>query len=930
MVSLGAMSFFTPWAFAGFLILPVVWWIVRLTPPRPQRIRFPPIRLLAQVTPGHQSSQSYPWWLLALRLLMVALFITGAATPIYSPRSSIVASGPLVIVVDDGWAAATGWQARIGYMEDLITQADRQGRGVVVVNTATPLTPVTPGVQSPAEARSAIQAMRPKPWQTDRAQIPAALSDPALALTKAGRIVWLSDGLLAENDKSDFAAVLERMGRLGPVILVGPEPGREANALFPPYGDGEALVIPVRRAHGGEAVAMNVVAFDASNRAIGRAVATFDAGAVSAEARLVLPVETRNRIEQLRLEGEQSAGAVVLLDERWRRRPVGLVSADGIGDDQPLLSGQYYLDRALQTVTDVRSGPIDSLLDRETAVMILTDPAPLNPADHEDLVHWTNQGGVLVIFAGPRLAALDTGSESAGDTRLADLLPVSLRSGGRAIGGAMSWRRPAAIAPFPPDSPFQSLIVPNDVRIQRQVLAEPTPDLDEKTWARLTDGTPLVTARPRGEGMVVLFHVTANAEWSNLPLSGLFVDMLQRVMQISHGVGGGVNGDGRGRGGDLMSPQRTLDGLGKLGAPPVSVAPLGRENFDLTAPSPRHPPGFYGPANAQRALNLTSHLNPLQAIGALPENITREVYSRSKERSLAHWLFVAAALLLGLDMVLSLWLRGVAVFPASSGRTVAAGLIAASIAGAVSGVASGPAHAQELPGDAKRIDAANQTRIAYVVTGDTRTDNISRLGLTGLGAVLAQRTAVELAPPDGIDPAADELAFYPLIYWPVTDTTPVPSALGVDRINTFLANGGTILFDTIAPGGTGDMRQLRQFAAVLDIPRLTAVPGDHVLTRAFYLLSDFPGRWAGSPVWIVPAEERVNDGVSPVVAGGHHWAAAWAVDGSGQPLFAAVPGGERQREYAYRFGVNLVMYVLTGNYKGDQVHLPTIMNRLGQ
>ena len=83
-------------------------------------------------------------------------------------------------------------------------------------------------------------------------------------------------------------------------------------------------------------------------------------------------------------------------------------------------------------------------------------------------------------------------------------------------------------------------------------------------------------------------------------------------------------------------------------------------------------------------------------------------------------------------------------------------------------------------------------------------------------------------------------------------------------------------------------------------------------------------------MWIVPSEERVNDGVSPVIAGGHHWAAAWAMDGNGQPIFAVVPGGERQREYAFRFGVNLVMYVLTGNYKGDQVHLPIIMNRLGQ
>nr|MBC8242660.1 BatA domain-containing protein [Alphaproteobacteria bacterium] len=516
MTSLGALSFFTPWAFAGFAVLPLVWWIVRLTPPRPRRVRFPAIRLLAQVTTGQQTSQSYPWWLLVLRLVMVALLITGAATPVFNPGSSVQASGPLVVVVDDGWASATHWQSRVDYLEDLVTQADRQGRGIVLLTTALPTAPVTPSMQSPAEARDSIQALRPKPWQTDRLQIERALSDPALALSKAGRIVWLSDGLASDNNDTEFSAILDRLSRLGPVTVVQPEPGRGVNALFPPYSDGDQLVIPVRRARPGNAAAMSVVAYDAAKRAIGRAVATFETGAVSAEARLDVPVETRNRIERLQIEGERSAGAVVLLDERWRRRPVGLVSANGIGDDQPLLSGQYYLDRALQAVTEVRSGSIDELLNRETAVMTLTDPAPLSPAEHDDLVQWINDGGVLIVFAGPRIANLGSGGDLSPDgseARLAALLPVALRSGDRAIGGAMSWRRPAAIAAFEPGSPFQGLMVPNDVRISRQVLAEPTLDLDEKTWARLVDGTPLVTAQLRGEGMVVLFHVTANAEW---------------------------------------------------------------------------------------------------------------------------------------------------------------------------------------------------------------------------------------------------------------------------------------------------------------------------------------------------------------------------------------------------------------------------------
>ena len=108
------------------------------------------------------------------------------------------------------------------------------------------------------------------------------------------------------------------------------------------------------------------------------------------------------------------------------------------------------------------------------------------------------------------------------------------------------------------------------------------------------------------------------------------------------------------------------------------------------------------------------------------------------------------------------------------------------------------------------------------------------------------------------------------------------------------------------------------------------VPADHVLGRAFYLLGEFPGRFAGGQVWIQRDVDRANDSVSPVIIGGHDWAAAWAVDEQGRRPFAVLPGGERQRTLALRFGVNLVMYALTGNYKGDQVHVPSILERLGQ
>ena len=136
-------------------------------------------------------------------------------------------------------------------------------------------------------------------------------------------------------------------------------------------------------------------------------------------------------------------------------------------------------------------------------------------------------------FAGPRL-------EKAGD----DLLPVPLRTGGRSLGGALSWSSPQPLAPFDENSPFAGLTIPADVTVNRQVLADPaqlTPEVE--IWARLKDGTPLVTATKYGNGRLVLFHVTANSDWSNLPISGLFVEMLRRLSTMgtigASGQGGG-------------------------------------------------------------------------------------------------------------------------------------------------------------------------------------------------------------------------------------------------------------------------------------------------------------------------------------------------------------------------------------------------------
>ena len=861
------------------------------------------------------------WWVLLLRLVAVVALILAAAEPVVRPAATLSSSGPVVVIVDDSWAAASGWSVRRDLALGLVSRAEREGRPVILVTTAAGENGIhrPPEVAAIADVRRRLNALQPKPWASDpvAALQPLISSDPPI--DKAGRIFWLSDGIDSATRMTDTVtrrALIERLMLLGPVTLFHPEAKVAPLLLRADTASGTTdLAASLERTDTTDKDSHSIFAYDDDGVALGRTTVVFEAGAASARAVFDLPLELRNRVARLAVDDRASAGAVMLLDDRWRRGSVGLVSVGGTGDDQPLLSGQHYIAEALSEANEVRRGSLGELMDSGVPVLVLDDPGTLAPEEAARLMAWIEDGGVQITFAGPRFADAAFSDSETGSAGWGDLLPVQLRQGDRTIGGAMSWRRPATVARFDAGSPFFGLDVPADIRIARQVLAEPDVHIEQRTWAKLSDGTPLVTGDAKGQGWRVLFHVTANAEWSSLPLSGLFVNMLDRLTALSSKSA--ATSENR-----ILAPLTVLDGFGVLRPVPARVAAISSREIAETVPSPSHPPGYYGDAGERRALNLADGIAALAPPQELPEAIEQRPYVAEGEQPLAPWLFSLVLFLLFVDLLLSLWLRG--FFRRHKVATVAGiSLLVAALALLGKPMADGDVSLSDL------IEAAARTRIAYIETGDRQVDQITEIGLAGLGQVLSQRTTIELASPVAVDPALDELAFYPLIYWPVIAGSRVPTTTAAQRINRYLESGGMILFDAKSTDAAV-AGMAGRIADVLDVPRLMPVPEGHVLTRSFYLLSDFPGRWAGRPVWIAPTSNRVNDGVAPVIAGSHDWVAAWAVDALQEPLFAVVPGGERQRELAFRFGVNLMMYALTGNYKADQVHIPAIMQRLGQ
>ncbi len=868
------MMFAAPWLLLALPALPLLWWLLRVTPPSPATVRFPAIRLLAGLTAQHTAART-PWWLLALRLLAAALLIVGLAGPIRDPSAPLPGSGPILLVIDNSWAAAEDWSVRLRAATGILDRAEREGRSAALLATASiaPDTAPAPGPVLPAGTiRTQLGALRPMPWPADH-------RPPTLP---AGAVFYLSDGVAQAGDDAFTAG----LAAAGPVTILRADP--PTAALLRPAADpagafGARLSVLPRPLP----LVAGVLAQTSDGRTLARTEVPVPAGSDGAAFVFDLPAGVRNQVGRLVLEGAPGAGSVLLLDERWRRRPVGLVSADTAAD-APLTGPLFYVRRALAPTAELRDGTPATLIEGGVAVLLLAD-TPLVGAELATVTRWVEAGGTLIRFAGPRLA-------EAPDA----LLPVTLLAGDRQLGGALSWTEPAALAPFPAASPFAGLTVPADVRVNRQVLAEPAAGLAERTWAGLADGTPLITTATRGTGRIVLFHVTANADWSDLPLSGLFVDILRRVVALSAGVATVADDT-------PLRPAEALDGFGTLGQPPATATALPGSAMDQTVASVRHPPGLYGPEAGRRALNLGAALPALRAASGSATPLV----TVGTERAIGPSLVAGALGLLAVDLLLSLGLRGL-LRPA-----VAMVLLLAA-----------PAMAQRRTPD----DPALITRLGYIRTGDTAADAVSAAGLAGLSALVNRRTAATLGEPAAVTPGQSDLSFYPLLYWPVLPGAPPADTAA---LNDYIAHGGIILIDTRGDGSgegfaPGADAALRQAAQGLNIPPLAPLGPDHVLARSFYLLSEFPGRYTGGTVWVGRDQDRSNDSVSPVVIGGHDWAAAWATDAAGRNPYATVPGGARQRVLAYRFGINLVMYALTGNYKGDQVHIPALLERLGQ
>lgn len=644
MFTLGPLGFVAPWLLVALVALPALWFILRALPPAPRTIRFPGVGLLAGLKDPHPVAQRTPWWLLILRLLAMAALIVGLAGPVWKPAAEEGADLPLLIVVDSGWAAAPEWSGRQARVLREIERAGAVGQPVALLLADGRAEGALPFLRA-GELAARMRAALPVAWNT---RYPG---DPAAALANAPRSglrsLWFSDGL----DHPGRAEWLTALAARGPVTVLGPS--LPVQSLELDRGTGQPLLLYRTT---GDAPPPAIRAIGPDPQGVLRELAQLtpaaprrEEGVTTRPVPVDLPSELRNRITRFEIEAVPSAGVVVLADDRVRRRKVALVGDDRATEGQELLSPMHYLREAIAPGHDLISGGLADVLPAAPDVIVLVDRLG---ADGAGLEEWVSEGGLLIRFAGPRMAASQ-------DLSREPLLPLRLRDGGRDVGGALSWGEPRGIAPFDADGPFAGLAVPEEVSVRAQLLPEPAPDLGRHVIARLSDQTPLVSRDRLGQGQVVLFHTTANAEWSSLPLSGLFVQMLDRLIQTARLADGEAAPDPTE--GSYWSAEMLLDGFGRA-TPPEGLSPVAHSDFmpdpsqpgAAARPGPDRPAGIYVSGEQRQALNAGGALSLPEWPGATVERAG----SAGPGTPLMRWLIALAAVLLALDAFGSALLAG--------------------------------------------------------------------------------------------------------------------------------------------------------------------------------------------------------------------------------------------------------------------------------
>ncbi len=926
MFNIGPVAFAEPWLLLSLMGVPLVWFMLRTMPPVPNTYKFSALWLITQSQSSRQFTDRAPLWIVIIRLTYISLLIIALANPKMHSFQHLNGSHPLLIVIDNGWASGSGWQQRSQTANKLISAAELKKKDIFVATTAREPDRKSrlAGPLTVSEALLLVDQIIPKPWSID----PLFLTQDKVKkqLPRYFETHWISDGIF--NSKKFH--VIEHLKKYGPVLLL------QNKSLGPTIisyikHKGLTLQATVMRSTAELEGKTKLSAVNKDNRVITTSNITFKKGELTKTVEVRLPEKKKNEINRFVLQNEANAAAVYLVDESLKKVSVGIATRINSQSPHPLLNEVFYLKTALSDSSYTKKGTLDKLSKKNIPIILVPDAYQISIEEKANIRKWVEAGGTLIRFSGPNLAAnLEGESEEANDS----LIPVKLRGRERAFGGSLSWQQPLNITTFNRNSPLSNLPRYKDVLVRRQLLATPAPTLKQQTWASLSDGTPIITAKNKGDGRIILFHTTATPEWSDLVISGQFVEMLQRLIKSKRTRANSAYLSN-------LSALKLLDGFGQLRVPPTSDIII--PNIGLAKklkPGPIHPPGFYGSSSAPAAFNLSLTAKDIKSETVIPRGIETSNFDLVNVVNLSAHLFYLALGLLLIDTLIILFLNNDRINFFTKTLPKVSLLFLIILLGIFVDIISNSALADSKLSSADRfaLTASSQTRLVFAKSGTHETDVLSLSALRTLTDALRERTAASLGDPLGVNIESDDLAFFNILFCPLSALKEPLSINVQNRLNNFMDNGGILFIDS--QNAIESRRSVREITSLvpklraigphLNIFPLVPITRQHTLMRSFYILKSFPGRFSNEILWVRNRQFSKFGELTPIIAGTNDWIRAWAKNKQGDFVFSMSQKAHSQRELSIRFGINLVIYALTGNYKSDQLHTNNILKRIAK
>ncbi len=880
--------------------MPIIFFIIKYYPPRPAEKNFSSLYLFTDITIKKNTKSKFPLWLLIFRLILCFLIILFFSDP-YLTKGSDKKSNfkNYTIISDNNWSISNNWQYYKSIIKEIVLEAESNNKEVhfYLSTLSEKLTPTIFNTYN--EAIDFINNNPPSPIQTSRKNINEILKKNNFFKSSKTFFIFSNfDSATEESQKETLNIIKEN----NPSIEII-NPVKKITFFEKVVINHESFELKVSRKGIYTDNSFSIQAIGKNKRILFEKKFYFEDASNEYKVLESLPAATINQIFKIKILDENHAGAYFYLDDFKKRVSVGIFSENNSALEKPLLSSTYYLKKSLGKSHSISVASIKKLLDNQKSIIFLPSYSKLIKSDHRKLEEWVKAGGVLVRFSDKSLVSKRS---LYFDQKL---YYQSVRN----IAKDFSLNAKLNINAFKDNTILSNLEIPLDLQFKKQLIIDSF-ESDVTTLASLEDQSPLITMKNIGSGKVILFHVTSNNEWSNLPLSSLFSDIISRLLLIPKFK---VNSNNQ-----EMTMKQKINSFGELIDPLKNYSFVNQSKSSINYPSIQVPVGIYENENLSIALNLAGNLNTESFYGEVNENILiKNSYEKSVFK-LKNLILITLFIMFLIDMIINLMLKKNFLFKKAFKKSsiIALFLLFFIVTFNINNLQANENY--------------NKIFLAYVKTEDALLNQIAFKGLESLRKYLIERTSVNPKGVKEVDILRDKIFYFPLLYWQVVEEIPDFNEEIINKINNYLVSGGIIIFDLVNLSNTSisleesRLNELKVLFSELGVNNLKQIDSNHTLVKSYYLLDTFPGRFDRKVLLIDTDNLDNKDGVSSVIVGLNHWVGAWAKDKNNYPLYQAVPGGERQREISFRFGINLIMYALTGNYKSDQIHNKSILQRL--